>query len=491
MVSRRSLLRSAASGSAVLAMPSVAVIDQRSTGDFSRLRSTLEGSVLLPVDGGFEQARRVASFNPHTDKNPALIVRCTSAADVARSVDFARYNDLEIAVKSGGHDVLGDSACEGGMMIDTGMMTGLQVSTSDRTVCVGSGVRSAQLDGTLQSHNLSAALGCNPMVGVAGLTLGGGLGWLLGKHGASCDNLRSVEVVTADGRQLKADNTENEDLFWGLKGGGGNFGIATLFEYAVHPIDQVVGGLVVISGDRLAEFMHFYADFMAKAPDELTVEITITTASEPLVVAMVCYAGDDKKAETVLKPLRTFGPLADTIGRFRYPRFTNPPPEVLRQFERPPGETRGDAQGPYNSYWKGASLSDWSDQAVTALVAARDEAMGDWSIGLGHYMHGAICRVNEAATPLIRREGSYSYFFNTGWRGSSESGAHMAWVDDSIANLAKYSHAAYINYLSSNAEVEVAAAYGANYGRLQSLKRRFDPDNLFHLNRNIVPAKMS
>ena len=407
-------------------------------------------------------------------------------ADVARSVDFARHNGLEIAVKSGGHDVLGDSVCEGGMMIDTGMMTALEVSTSDQTVRVGSGVRSVQLDGTLQSQNLSAALGCNPMVGVAGLTLGGGLGWLLGKHGASCDNLRSVEVVTADGRQLKASNTENEDLFWGLKGGGGNFGIATSFEYTVHPLDQVVGGLVVISGDRLAEFMHFYADFMAKAPDELTVEITITTASEPLVVAIVCYAGDEQKAETILKPLRTFGTLADTIGRFRYPLFTNPPPEVLRQFERPPGET----QGPYNSYWKGASLSDWSDEAVNALVAARDGAMGDWSIGLGHYMHGAICRVDEAATPLIRREGSYSYFFNTGWRGSSESGAHMAWVDDSIVNLAKYSHAAYINYLSSNSEVDVAAAYGANYGRLQSLKRQFDPDNLFHLNRNIVPAKM-
>jgi len=451
----------------------------------------MEGDLLLPTDTGFEQARRVASFNPHTDKTPALVARCKSAADVARSVEFARYNDLEIAVKSGGHDVLGDSTCDGGVMIDTGLMTAMELSASKRAVRIGGGVRSVQLDGTLQSDRLCAVLGCNPMVGVAGLTLGGGLGWLLGKHGASCDNLRSVEVVTADGRQLNASETENEDLFWGLKGGGGNFGIATSFEFAVHPLEKVVGGLVVIAGDRLREFMHFYSNYMANAPDELAVEVTITSGSEPLVVAMVCFSGDERRAETILKPLRTFGVLADSIGTFRYPRFTNPPPELRKRFERPQEADDRSREGPYNSYWKGASLSDWSDRAINALVAARDEAMGDWSIGLGHYMHGAVCRVEEAATPLVRREGSYSYFFNTGWRGTLAGSAYMAWVDNSIANLAPHSHAAYVNYLSSNAEADVAAAYGSNYTRLRALKRHFDPDNLFHLNRNIIPAERS
>ena len=481
MVSRRSLLRTAASGSGVLALPTMAFA---SAGDFSGLRRTLQGEVLLPTEAGFEQARRVASFNPHTDKTPALIVRCATPSDVARSVDFARHHNLEIAVRSGGHDVLGDSVCAGGMMIDTTMLNALQVSADDKTVRVGSGARAAQLNGSLQARNLSAALGCNPSVGIAGLTLGGGLGWLLGKHGASCDNLRSVDIVTADSRVLTASNEQNEDLFWGLRGGGGNFGIATSFEYAVHPLDQVIGGLLVISGARLAEFMHFYSDFMAQAPDALTVELTITTASEPLVVAMVCFAGAERTAKAVLKPLRSFGTLADTIGRFRYPQFTSPPPELLRRFERPEQNT----QGTYHSYWQGASLSNWDEAAINALVAARDEAMGDWSIGVGHYMHGAICRVPETATPLIRREGSYSYFFNTGWRGSAKSATHMGWVDRSIAKMGEYSHAAYVNYLSSNAETDVAAAYGQNYPRLQKLKRQFDPDNLLHLNRNIVPA---
>jgi len=244
------------------------------------------------------------------------------------------------------------------------------------------------------------------MVGVAGLTLGGGLGWLLGKHGASCDNLRSLDLVTADGRQLTASNTENEDLFWALKGGGGNYGIATSFEYKVHLLEQVVGGLIVISGDRLAEFIPQYSEFMKSAPDELTVEITITTGSVPLVIAMVCFVGDEYKAERLLRPLLALS-IADNIGSFLYPRFTNAPPELLKRFERPRVAAEASPPGPYNSYWKGASLSDWSDAAINTLVTARDEAVGDWSIGIGHYMHGAVGRVDDTATPLIRREGSY------------------------------------------------------------------------------------
>ncbi len=318
------------------------------------------------------------------------------------------------------------------------------------------------------------------------MTLGGGLGWLLGEHGATCDNLQSVKLVTADGEIRSASVAGNEDLFWALRGGGGNFGIATEFEYTTHPVGKVIAGHIAYSATHLADFLSFYNEFMASAPDALTVEITVTPASEPLIVAVVCYKGEQRAAASVLRPLLGFGPpLANSISEVSYARLADPAMDLMKRFERPPSATPVDHSAPYHSYWQGASISDWSDDAIGTFVEAYRTAPTDFSIGLGHYIHGRISEVDDEATALVRRKGSFSYFFNTSWRSTTHTAEVMSWVDASIEAMRPYGDPTYINYLSSNEPDAVAAAYGKNYTRLRALKSRFDPDNVFQMNRNI------
>ena len=495
-VRRRGFLAAAAGLGGSVALGALGCLARRSVpaGDhlgakLARFRGCLAGTLILPGDHDYEGARRLASFNPRSDKRPSFIVRCGNASDVARSLEFARSSHLEIAVRGGGHDVLGGSVCEGGVLIDLAPLGSIRISPERGVALVQSGARVGAVNEALQGHGLSAALGCHPGVGVAGLTLGGGLGWLLGRFGAACDNLVAVEIVTAEGRQLRASETENAELFWGLRGGGGNFGIATAFEYRLHPVGKVVGGCLAYSGARTRDFLRFYRDYMAQAPDELTVEVVMLSSDEPVVLAVACYSGDAASAVRVLAPLRMFGPLlVNGIREVPYARLADPPPEIARMVGGGVAHEGEDGGHRGFNYWRGASLSTWTDSAIDAFVTCAATAPPGWSMGVGHYMHGAVCRVGDRDTPLLRRVGHSSYHFNVSWGATKRSAGAMAWVDRSLARMAPFSDApTYVNYLSSDTAQAVAAAYGEGYGRLVALKRQFDPDNVFHRNRNIRP----
>jgi hypothetical protein len=427
------------------------------------LRSSVEGTLIRPGEDLYDAARRVGSFNPTSDKRPGLIVRCAGTADVVQAVEFARSLDLEIAVRGGGHDVLGESVCEGGVLIDLGPMKGIQVDPEGGVASLQSGLRAGEVNEFLQTHNLAAALGCNPGVGISGLTLGGGLGWFLGRFGATCDDLVAAEVVTADGRVLRASEDENADLFWGLRGGGGNFGIATSFQLRCHPVGQVTGGFVAYRGSQ---------------------------AREPLVLAMACYSGDPDRATQVLAPLRAFGPpLADSIGLVPYARLTDPPQALGPLFERDePAEADSERVGPGQNYWRGITLPSLDDRTIDALLECVAIAPLGWSVGLGHYLHGAASRVEAGAMPVLRDLGASSLFFSANWRDPSDAERSMGWVEDALELMRPVtSEGTYINYLSSGSEAAVRSSYGDNYARLVALKGEFDPQNVFHLNRNIRP----
>lgn len=500
-MNRRSLLAAGVSGGLLAAAGCGDLLVRRPGGrtalapQLERFRALLDGSVVTPGEADFEFARRAASFNPDTDKRPAVIALCASPDDVVRSLEFAGQAGMEVAVRGGGHDVLGRSTCEGGLLIDLSMMNDVDLQEANGTARIAAGCRAGHVNAALQTRDLAVPLGCNPLVGVAGLTLGGGLGWLLGRFGAACDSLEAVDLVLADGRKVRASENENADLFWGVRGGGGNFGVATAFTFRTHPLASVTGGYVVYRGAQTPQFLRYYRELMATAPDDLALEIVIFASPEPphepVLIAAACHCGTEADAARDLEGLRAFGPpLANALRRTAYANVADPPEELYRLFGIAPTERaeQATAGGGYN-YWRGASLSDWSDSAIDSFVECAASAPPGWSMGVGHYMHGAICDVGAGSTPLLRRRGSASFFFNMGWGEAGQSEAAMSWVDQSIARTRPFANEpAYINYLSEESAGAVEDAYGPHYDRLRALKQRYDPENVFHLNRNIAPA---
>ena len=456
-------------------------------GRFAQFRNKFKGTLILPGDADYDRARAPASFNPRSDKHPSFIARCSDANDIVNALEFARTQSLQLAVRAGGHDLLGASVCEGGMVIDLSQMKSIAIDPERRTARVEPGVRAAELNAATSPHRLAAVLGCHPGVGVAGLTLGGGLGWFLGRLGAACDNLVSAEVIGADGKLRRASAGENADLFWALRGGGGNFGIVAALEYQLHPVDQVLGGLIAFRC-AVPSFLRFYRDFMKAAPDALAAEVSVVMLDQPTILCRVCWSGDLSEGLRVLRPLREFAqPLADAIGPVSYAHLTDrPSPEfAARVFELPPAAAPP-AAITYD-YWRGGSLAELHDEVSEQIASAIANSTRGMSIGIGHHMHGQICRVPNDATPLMRSCGQFTYFFDASWRNAARAEAAMVWVDDSRSTLQKFSGSGYVNYLSSDTEESVRAAYGGNYPRLVSLKRKYDPGNVFHSNRNIRP----
>lgn len=441
---------------------------------FAALRSSFKGELIFPSDAQYERARRGASFNPTTDSHPALIARCNDAGDVARALEFAALAKLEIAVKAGGHDVLGASVRTNGIVIDVSGMKRVEIDAKTRIARVGAGVRSGELNLATAPYGLAPVLGCNPAVGISGLTLGGGLGWFLGTHGAACDHLVGADIVTADGKLRRATADENAELFWGIRGGGGNFGVVTSLDLSLISQDQVLGGAIAFRADT-ASFLRFYRDFMHSAPDALAVELNLFSIGQPVILALVCWSGDQAEGERVLRPLRTFAtPLFDSIRSVSYAHLTDSP----------------DGGGPKveNLFWRGASLDDLSDSAIERISNIVKSAPPGWSIGLGHFMHGEVCRLAKGATPLVRTPGQFTYFIGTGWNDAAQAASCMEWVIESMADMRSASSAAtYVNYLSDDSPNAIATSYGPNYARLRTLKRRYDPGNTFHHNRNIRP----
>jgi FAD/FMN-containing dehydrogenase len=450
------------------------------------LRSAFKGSIIVRGDADYDRSRAVASVNPSTDKHPRLIARCSTAGDIARAIEFGRAQALEIAIRAGGHDVLGASVCEDGIVIDVSRMKAIVIDPGRRTARVEAGVRSSELNAATSRHGLAAILGCNPAVGVAGLTLGGGLGWFLGRFGAACDNLLAADVIDAHGTRRHASAETNADLFWALRGGGGNFGVVTAFEYRLQPVDHVLGGLIAFRTD-IAPFLRFYRDFMKVAPDALAVETSIVMLERPTVLCTACWSGDPAEGERALRPLREFGPpVADAIGLVPYALLTERPGPEFAARVFGPSPTTAPLTGQVYDHWRGGSLENLSDGVIDQVDIAIGGASRGMSMGLGHYMHGRICQVPAAATPLPRTAGQFTYFFDANWRDPARADLAMRWVNDASAAMRPWSSAGtYVNYLSSDSDESVRAAYGANYQRLAALKRKFDPTNVFHCNRTI------
>jgi FAD/FMN-containing dehydrogenase len=441
------------------------------------LRARMRGPVVTAADAGYDAARRI--WNAMIDKRPGLIARCAGAADVLEAVRFAEENEVMVSVRGGGHNVAGTAVCDGGLMIDLSPMRGIQVDPGTRTAWAQPGLLWQEFDHETQAFGLATTGGVVGETGIAGLTLGGGVGWLVRKHGLACDNLLAADVVTAEGQLRRATSTENGDLFWALRGGGGNFGVVTAFQYRLHPLSMVLGGLVIHPRAAARDVIRFHRDFVTSAPEELTSYVALLTAPDghPVVAMASCYCGDLREGERVLKPLREFGhPLIDDM---------KPMPYGAMQGLFGPAFPWGN-----RNYWKSSFLRALPDAAVDAVVEHADRGTSPLSAVVLEYYGGAASRIPTGATAFPHREAAYNFLVLGQWSDPAEDTAQMRWARDCWEAVRPWSTGAvYMNALSDDEGVKaVRDAYGANYARLASLKAKLDPRNLFRLNQNIAPA---
>jgi FAD/FMN-containing dehydrogenase len=449
------------------------VVDESSVRGFE---SSLRGKLLRPGDDVYDEARTV--FNGMIDRRPALIARCSDSSDVIKSVNFARTNDLLVAVRGGGHNVAGTGVCDGGLLIDLSTMKRMSVDTDDLTARAQPGMLTGEFDFITQSFGLATTLGIVSHTGISGVTLGGGSGWLQGKYGMACDNLLSVEVVTADGRLLTASATENEDLFWGVRGGGGNFGVVTSFEYRLHPVDRVLGGMVVHELKDARDVLKFYRDFCRESPDELgTMPLFGTSPTGPPVIAIFgCYSGPIEEGEKVLKPLRTFGtPYADYFAPMDY---------VEMQSFLDWGFPKGRLQE-----WKSSFLPYLSDEAIEVLLEYAETRPSPMSAFVLQHLHGAACRVGPTETAFPHRSEKHDLLIISMWTDPADSEKNISWTREFLQAMRPFlERGVYVNNLGDEGEDRIKAAYGPNYERLVALKNKYDPTNFFRVNQNIKPT---
>lgn len=442
------------------------------------LRATMRGAVLSPGNDGYDAARRV--FNAMIDRRPALVVRCAGVSDVVRGVDFARTHDLPLSVHGGGHGVAGNAACDGGVMLDLSPMKGMQVDPARRTAEAQAGLTLGEFDHETQAFGLATTMGVVSLTGIAGLTLGGGIGWLNGKHGLACDNLLAADVVTADGRLLTASTEEHEDLFWALRGGSGNFGVVTSFRYRLHPVGPVLAGGVSYPFERAREVLRFYHEFAVACPDELTTTGSLWTGEDgsPGVSVGVCYSGDQAEGERVVRPLLEFGP----------PQGGEIKPMAYCALQS--GNDAGFPSGRQH-YWKSAWLAELSDGAIEVMLAfLRTKPSPATGIGLQQF-HGAASRVDPAATAFPHRGGNrYDFLILSQWDEPSKSEENIRWTRAFFDAMQPFlERGVYVNDLDQDDGADrVRSAYGANYDRLAEVKARYDPSNFFRVNNNIRPA---
>jgi hypothetical protein len=452
-----------------------------------KLKELIQGDVLLPSDADYDKARKI--WNGMIDKCPAFIVRCTGPADVIDAVKFAREYNLLVSVRGGGHNVSGNALCDDGMVIDLSQMKGIRVDLKSRTARAQAGVTLGELDRETQVFGLSVPSGIVTTTGIAGLTLGGGFGYISRKYGLSIDNLISVDIVTAEGEFLTASKTENEDLFWGLRGGGGNFGIVTSFEYKLQKIGPIVlGGMLLHPMETAHEFLRFYRDFIADAPDELTVVPVLRLApaapflpkdlhGKPVVGVIALYAGPIDEGELLLAPLRQYGkPLIDGIG---------PKP-----FQALQSMLDASAKPGFHYYVKSEFLPVLSDDLIDTIVEHASQITSPLSVIAGFHLGGAVSRIDENATAYSHRNAAYSLILNTAWIDPNESEKHIKWTRAFWEALQPFSiGGAYVNFQSfDEGEDRVNSTYGtAKLKRLSVLKQKYDPSNFFRLNRNIKP----
>ncbi len=445
-----------------------------------KLKASLRGQLLRPDDPGYDGARKI--WNGMIDKRPSLIARCEGVADVVHCVDFAYENNLLLAVRGGGHNLAGNAVCDGGLMMDLSRMKSVRVDPARRTARAEPGVTWSEFDRETQAFGLATTGGQISTTGIAGLTLGGGWGYLARKYGLTCDNLLSVDLVTANGQLLIASARENQDLFWGVRGGGGNFGVATSFRYQLHPVGPVLAGIVAYPFQKAKEVLNLFRELTISAPDELASAIVLITLPDGTAVTgvVLCYIGPLSDGERLLKPLRTFGPpLLDTVGVIPYTTAQ----QLIDGFY-PSG---------LQNYWKSSFLKKISDEAIDIMVEYCAKRPSPMCHGLiEHQLGGAVSRVDGGATAFTHRDVEYSFMSLGVCAAAAEVQKCVEWARKFWDAMKPYSTGAvYVNYLGREADEgpeRIKAAYGPEkYARLAALKNRYDPSNLFRLNQNIKP----
>jgi FAD/FMN-containing dehydrogenase len=441
--------------------------------------SSFCGTVLRHGDGEYDAARRI--WNASIDKHPGLIARCSGLADVIAAVRFAREHGLLVAVRGGGHNVGGRALCDGGLVIDLSRMKGIHVDPGTRRVRVQPGVLLGELDRETHVFGLTVPIGVVSKTGVAGLTLGGGVGWLARKYGLTCDNVISFEVVTAEGEVLQVSADEHPDLFWALRGGGGNFGVVTSFEYRLHPVSMVLGGLVVHPRERARDLLRFYRTFTQSAPDELAAYAALlhTPDGMPAAAIVACYCGDLGEGERVVAPLRSFGkPLMDAIQPMPFPVM----------------QTVFDAAVPAGNqnYWKSEFLRELSDEAIDVVLRYANQATSPLTAILVEQYGGAASRVGVQETAFAQRQTQYDLGILTQWTDPAESARHIKWTRDFWDAMTPYGTGAYLlNFLGEESDATIRAAFGANYAGLVEVKTKYDPTNFFRVNQNVQPGPVA
>ncbi len=451
------------------------------------LRGKLRGTVALPGEDGYDAARTV--WNAMVDRRPGLVVRCLDTFDVVDAVKLARDEKLLVAVRSGGHNIAGNAVCDGGLLIDLSLMKSVRVDPASRTARVEPGATLADFDKEAQAFGLATPLGINSTTGVAGLTLGGGFGWTTRKFGLTIDNLISAEVVTADGKVVRASDKENPDLFWALRGGGGNFGVVTSFEFKLHPLGpEVLSGLIVHPLENAGELLSEFRQIAGEAPDELTIWVVMRKApplpflpaewhGREVLIFAACYSGDMKEGEKAVRALRALGkPIVDVIS---------PHPFTGWQAAFDPLLTPG-----ARNYWKSHDFTDLSDGTIEAILdAVRTLPSPECEVFIAH-VGGAMARVAPNATAWPNRDAHFIMNAHTRWRDEAQDSACVAWARQLFEVTAPFaSGSVYVNFMPGDEKDRVEKAYGTNYRRLAEIKRRYDPDNLFRMNQNIRPTK--
>lgn len=436
------------------------------------LRASLSGTLLAPGENGYESARHV--WNGMIDKHPALIARCTTPTDVMRAVTFARERELLLAVRGGGHSFPGYSTCDGGLVIDLSPMRTVSVQADTRTARVAGGAWGAHVDAAAQRYALATPLGQISNTGVAGLTLGGGFGWLSRRFGLACDNLISVELVTADGKMRHVSEHDEPDLFWAIRGGGGNFGVATSFEYRLHPLDPtVIGGHVDFPAGQIKDAIEFYVQLITRAPRELSVDLSLAPNDDgtPGAQIYVVYSGDAKSGGRVLEPLQRFGkPLKSTIGPQSYLA-------VQTWFDPPPVD-------PMHHYLKGGFVRNYSSGLIELLT----ELKGDEQTHIYcQSANGAVADLSQTATAFSHRSVIANMMLGMKWSEPAQDEPRRAAARATWSRLVPFTDGYYVNLNDADPK-GTDSNYGANFSRLTELKKQYDPLNLFRLNVNIKPG---
>lgn len=447
------------------------------------LRASLSGGVVTPEDPQYEETR--ALFNAMIEKRPAVIARCESSEDVAASIAFARQHDLALAVRAGGHSVAGHSLCDGGLVIDVRPMKAIAIDPGRKTARVGAGVTWGEFDAAAQEHGLVTTGGRASTTGVAGFTLGGGSGWIERAFGLACDNLLSVDLVTASGETVTANESQHTDLFWALHGGGGNFGVATSFEFRLHDLGpMVLAGLMLWDGNVGRDVARAYRDWAATVPEQMGSGLVYLTGppeefvpehlqGRTCIALAACYTGDIAEGERVLAPMRALAPEVDLVGEMPYVTFNS-------MLDDPPGK---------RNYWSAEYMAGFPDDAVDVFVKYAANLPSPFTQHIMLPWGGQVARVSASDTPMTQRDAAWITHPFAVWEGEQNDDANIRWAREYTDDMRRFATGGiYLNFIGDEGQERVRAAYGPNYDRIANIKAQYDPDNLFRGNQNIKPA---